>query len=77
MDRDEAVQFAVEALLDASDEDVATQGFDFVRGIFPTMKLIVAEGTERVPELRLRELAEGFLDEWRRDHGARRADAGD
>jgi proteasome beta subunit len=77
VDRDEAVQFAVEALLDASDEDVATQGFDFMRGIFPTMKLIVAEGTERVPEQRLKEIAETFLDEWRRDHGARRAGADD
>ena len=71
------MQFAVEALLDASDEDVATQGFDFMRGIFPTMKLIVAEGTERVPEQRLKEIAETFLDEWRRDHGARRAGADD
>ena len=52
----------------------ATQGFDFIRGIFPTVKIIVAEGTEDVPETQLRELAETFLDEWRRDHTARRAD---
>jgi proteasome beta subunit len=74
VDRDDAVRLAVEALLDASDEDVATQGFDFIRGIFPTVKIIVAEGTEDVPETQLRELAETFLDEWRRDHTARRAD---
>ncbi len=74
VDRDEAVRLAVEALLDASDEDVATQGFDFVRGIFPTVKTIAAEGTEDVPASQLQEIAESFLDEWRRDHGARRAD---
>ncbi|MBT3270673.1 proteasome subunit beta [Candidatus Poribacteria bacterium] len=73
VDRDEAVRMTVEALLDASDEDVATQGFDFMRGIFPTMKIIVEEGTEDVPAERLREIAETFLDEWRRDHGARRS----
>jgi proteasome beta subunit len=73
VDRDEAVRMTVEALLDASDEDVATQGFDFMRGIFPTMKIIVETGTEDVPASLLRETAETFLDEWRRDHGARRS----
>ncbi|MAF10948.1 proteasome subunit beta, partial [Candidatus Poribacteria bacterium] len=71
VERDEAVRMTVEALLDASDEDVATQGFDFMRGIFPTMKIIVEAGTEDVPAAQLRETAETYLDEWRRDHGAR------
>jgi len=37
--KDEAVRTALEALYDAADEDRGTGGPDFVRGIFPTVKL--------------------------------------
>jgi proteasome beta subunit len=44
MSRDEAVRAALEALLDASDEDLGTGGPDFQRGIFPTVKTISRSG---------------------------------
>ncbi|RKY04573.1 proteasome subunit beta [Candidatus Poribacteria bacterium] len=50
MDRDSALRAAVEAFWDAADEDIATGGPDFVRGIYPTIKLITAEGTETVSD---------------------------
>jgi proteasome beta subunit len=46
MDRDEAVRVAVEALVDASQEDVATGGVDPSRGIYPTVVVVTAEGAE-------------------------------
>ena len=44
----EAVRIAVEALRDASEEDIATGGPDPVRGIFPTVKAITSQGVEDV-----------------------------
>jgi len=49
LSRAEAVRAAVEALRDASEEDVATGGPDPVRGIFPSTKVISSEGVEEVP----------------------------
>ncbi|GIX06281.1 MAG: proteasome subunit beta [Candidatus Poribacteria bacterium] len=72
LSEEEAIRCAVEALLDASDEDVATGGFDWVRGIFPLVKVITQEGARDVPEERLGEIAEGFLNAWRADFAARR-----
>ncbi len=56
--RDEAVALAVEALLDASDEDVATGGPSLARGIFPTVRVITADGVDEVPEGILRAAVE-------------------
>ncbi len=42
--REEAVQIAVEALYDASQEDVATGGPNPLRGIYPSVKTINADG---------------------------------
>ena len=50
---DEAVRVTVEALYDAADEDRGTGGPDFVRGIFPTVKLVTAAGARDVPEDRV------------------------
>jgi proteasome beta subunit len=49
----EAVQVAVEALYDAADEDRGTGGPDFVRGIYPTVKLVTTAGVQDVPEERV------------------------
>ena len=46
LDRGEALEVAVEALLDASQEDAATGGPDPNRGIFPTMIVVTAEGAQ-------------------------------
>ena len=47
---DDAVRVAVEALYDAADDDSATGGPDTVRGIYPIVLLVTAEGVERVPD---------------------------
>ena len=50
---DGAIRTALEALYDAADEDRGTGGPDFVRGIFPTVKLVTAAGAQDVPEERV------------------------
>jgi proteasome beta subunit len=54
LSRHEAVRIGVEALRDASEEDVATGGPDPVRGIFPTVKAITSDGVEEVPSQEVR-----------------------
>jgi proteasome beta subunit len=48
--REEAVRTAVEALIDAADEDVATGGPDPVRGIYPILLTVTVAGAEDIPE---------------------------
>ena len=55
--RDEAIELAVSALWQAADEDSATGGPDTVRGIYPTVATITAEGFVPVEES---EVAERF-----------------
>ena len=50
LDRDEAVRVAVEALVDASEEDLATGGPDVSRGIYPSLLAVTAAGADEVPE---------------------------
>jgi proteasome beta subunit len=57
MDRDAAIELAVEALWQAADEDSATGGPDVVRGIYPIVATITADGFERVTDA---EVAERF-----------------
>jgi proteasome beta subunit len=46
--RERAVDAAMEALMDAADEDTATGGFDLAREIYPTCKLMTRTGIEHV-----------------------------
>jgi proteasome beta subunit len=46
LERAEALAVAVEALVDASQEDVATGGIDAARGIFPTVVVVTSDGAE-------------------------------
>ncbi len=57
MDREAAIELAIEGLYQAADEDSATGGPDVVRGIYPTVATITADGFERVAEP---EVAERF-----------------
>jgi proteasome beta subunit len=68
MARDEAVELSIEALYEAADEDSATGGPDLIRGIYPLVATVTAEGFESVPE---DEVAERFatLIERRRSEG--------
>jgi proteasome beta subunit len=57
LSRDEAVDLAIQSLYDAADEDSATGGPDLVRGIYPLIAVVDAEGYRLVPE---DEVAERF-----------------
>ena len=48
--RDEALKVALQALMDAADEDRATGGVDARRGIYPIFIFCSAQGIERVPD---------------------------
>jgi proteasome beta subunit len=55
MERNAAIELAVEALYEAADEDSATGGPDAVRGIYPTVATITATGYEPVAEQQVAE----------------------
>src|SRR6266852_1789008 len=61
MPRDEALRVVLEALIDASDEDVGTGGPDMIRGIFPTVKTITRDGFGDLPEDEVRRVCEEIL----------------
>lgn len=61
LNRDQAVRAAVEALVDASDEDAATGGPDLDRGIFPIVAVVTSEGYTVVPDAELRPIVEAIL----------------
>ncbi|MGH2679355.1 MAG: proteasome subunit beta [Actinomycetota bacterium] len=44
LEHDEAMRVAVEALIDAAEDDVATGGPDLTRGIFPVIVTVTSEG---------------------------------
>ena len=50
LSRDEAIEAGSEGLMDAADEDRATGGFDLLRKIYPTCKLMTKDGVEDVAE---------------------------
>jgi proteasome beta subunit len=50
MSRDEILNITVEALWDAADEDLGTGGPDFIREIFPNIKVIDQSGVSDVPD---------------------------
>ena len=50
MARDDAVELAIQALFEAADEDSATGGPDLVRGIYPLVATVTADGYQAVPE---------------------------
>jgi len=50
LQRDRAIQIAVEALIDAADDDSATGGPDASRGIWPVVLTVTSEGARDVPE---------------------------
>jgi proteasome beta subunit len=62
LERAQAVQAAVEALLDASEEDTATGGPDPRRGIYPSVFVITGEGVEEVPEPEVRTAYEAVIE---------------
>jgi proteasome beta subunit len=63
LDRPTAIRVAVEALIDASEDDTATSGPDAIRKIFPTIVVVSAEGAEDVPEADVAAAVEAVLQE--------------
>jgi proteasome beta subunit len=61
IDGDTAVAVLMEALYDAADEDAATGGPDLVRGIFPVVATVTAQGYRRVADDELRKAAERLV----------------
>ena len=61
--RDDALRVALEALVDAADEDIGTGGPDLVRGIFPTVRTITRSGFSDVPDDEVRRACEQILQE--------------
>ena len=57
LSQDDAVELAIQSLYDAADEDSATGGPDLVRGIYPLIAVVDADGYRLVPEP---EVAEKF-----------------
>jgi len=66
LDEAEVLRAALEALVDAAEEDVGTAGPDFVRGIFPTVKLVRRDGITDVPDARVREVCQQVVEARRR-----------
>lgn len=73
MDRDQAVNLAIEALFQAADSDSATGLPDLIRGVYPVVATITAEGFDRVEDSELedktRQLIEAFTSRGGRDGG--------
>jgi proteasome beta subunit len=63
MTRDDATRIAIEALIDAADEDLGTGGPDLVRGILPSVKLITRSGFVEVPDDEIRRHCEAILND--------------
>ena len=61
LDGDGVVDVAVEALFQAADEDSATGGPDPLRGIYPVVARITAEGYDRLDESEVAERTDAFL----------------
>jgi len=67
--RDEAVELAVAALYEAADEDTATGGPDPLRGIYPVVATVDAEGYRRLEDTEVAERFQNVLEQ-RRERGA-------
>ena len=59
--RDETIDLVVHALYRAAEEDSATGGPDLIRGIFPVVATITADGYQRVDDTELRTKVEAII----------------
>jgi proteasome beta subunit len=61
MSREQAIDTAIEALIDAGEEDAATAGPDLIRGIYPNVYVVTAEGVSEGSEDEVKEAADRVL----------------
>jgi proteasome beta subunit len=59
--REEGLRIAVEALVDAADEDRATGGIDVLRGIFPIVNFCSDRGVERAADAEIEQVYRRIL----------------
>lgn len=64
--RGEAIRMAVEALMDAAEEDRGTGGVDLMRGIYPTINACGADGVSVVAEGEIAEIHRSLVESQRR-----------
>lgn len=57
----EALELALAALYNAADDDVGTGGPDLVRGIYPTVKLVTAQGIIDVSDEQVRSVYDALI----------------
>ncbi|HET6770044.1 MAG TPA: proteasome subunit beta [Actinomycetota bacterium] len=62
LSQSDAIEVAVEALVDAGEEDTATGGPDLIRGIFPTVHVVTTDGVEELGEDTVRQAAQTVID---------------
>jgi proteasome beta subunit len=62
LDRGATIDLAIQALFQAADEDSATGGPDLVRGIYPTMATITANGFDKVDESEIEQRFRALID---------------
>jgi proteasome beta subunit len=63
MSQDAAVRLALKSLWEAADSDSATGGPDTLRGIYPIVASITANGWERIDDSTLSRLVEELIAE--------------
>jgi proteasome beta subunit len=76
--RTDAIELAIQALFEAADEDSATGGPDPIRGIYPMMATITADGFQELPDVEVAERFDALIERKRREsngNGARPAAA--
>jgi proteasome beta subunit len=61
LDRQAAVDVIIEALYDAADEDAGTGGPDLIRGIFPSVAVVTADGYQRLDDAEVRTATEKIV----------------
>ncbi|MDZ7676454.1 MAG: proteasome subunit beta [Acidimicrobiales bacterium] len=69
MTADDATDLAIRALFEAADDDSATGGPDLVRGIFPIVATIEADGFARLDEAEVRQRFETLVESLDRSAG--------
>lgn len=65
LNEQDALSVSLEALFNAAEEDVATGSPDPARGIFPTVKIVTAQGVTDVESARIEPVYAAFLDKRR------------
>jgi proteasome beta subunit len=75
--RPEAIELAVEALFEAADEDAGTGGPDLVRGIYPLVAVVDAEGYAQVDEAQVADRFLALIERKRAERGGRDTRSGD